>query len=186
MDKKIVKKPIDPMAYATEIMQQMKKGITITTKSGERVNLMTISWGHLGVEWSVTTFVAYIRTGRFTHKQLEEHGEFTINIPTSKFKANKILGYVGTKSGRDCDKVADMNLHLSDGEQVSVPGILELPLTLECKVVYKQDQDLSKLPQEFRDKFYPANQPSDFHGANQDLHTVYYGEIVNAYILEEQ
>ena len=35
----------------------------------------------------------------------------------------------------------------------SVPGVKELPLTLECKVVYKQAQDMNAMTEENKAKF---------------------------------
>ena len=104
---------------------------------------------------------------------LEKNGEFTVNVPLGQVD-KKILGYCGTKSGRDTDKIVDMGLTLEPGENVSVPGIKELPLTLECKVIYKQKQENDKIPAELLDRYYPAG----------DFHTAFYGEIVGAYIAE--
>ena len=69
-------------------------------------------------------------------------------------------------------------------EIISVPGVKELPLTLECKVVYKQKQDMAAMTEENRAKFYPQDVDSLSTGANKDTHVAYYGEIVNAYVIE--
>jgi flavin reductase (DIM6/NTAB) family NADH-FMN oxidoreductase RutF len=74
----------------------------------------------------------------------------------------------------------DLGLTLVDSDFVSAPGIQEFPLTLECKVIYKQKQDLSALPAEIIDRFYPVVVEGDF----RDYHIAYYGEIVNAYMIE--
>ena len=59
----------------------------------------------------------------------------------------------------------------------------ELPLTLECRVVFRQKQELSLLDRKF-EKYYPQDVPSEAVGANKDAHIAYYGEIVGAYIAE--
>jgi flavin reductase (DIM6/NTAB) family NADH-FMN oxidoreductase RutF len=87
----------------------------------------------------------------------------------------------GTKSGRDLDKIRELGLHLVDSDVVDVPGIVELPLTLECKVIYKQKQDLDAVPQEMIHRFYPAIRDDGF----RDYHIAYYGEIVNAYLIDQ-
>lgn len=46
-----MKRMIDPLEHATEILQGVQKGVLLTTKHGDRVNSMTISWGTLGIEW---------------------------------------------------------------------------------------------------------------------------------------
>ena len=86
----------------------------------------------------------------------------------------KILAYCGTKSGRETNKIRDLGLTLVDSDVVHVPGILELPLTLECKVIYKQDQPLSAIEEGIQRRYYTQGDP----------HTAYYGEILDAYLIE--
>ena len=172
-----MKKMINVFDYAGVICQAMHPGVLITAKKGDQVNPMTIGWGAIGVEWGKPLFTAYVRPCRYTHQMIEETGEFTINVPMGK--TGNILGFCGTKSGRDVDKVAELGLTLEDPVSISVPGIKELPLTLECRVVYKQDQVLNHLQDDLRDRYYPDR--TDLN----DYHTAYYAEIVSAYIIED-
>lgn len=174
-----MKKQVNIFDYAGHICSSMKKGILLTTASGEKVNTMTIGWGHVGIEWGRSIFIAYVRESRFTKQMLEENGEFTVNIPYGECDG-KILGYCGSRSGRDTDKIKDMNLTLEQPSTISVPGIKELPLTLECKVIYKQEQDLSQIPEDILQRFYPTEEST----GGPDGHTVYYGEILDAYLIE--
>lgn len=178
-----MKKEIEIFNYAGEIMQALKTGVLLTTKAEDKVNSMTISWGTLGIEWSKPIFTVFVRENRFTKYQLEKNPEFTINVPYGDFD-KKILGFCGTKSGRDTDKIKELNLTLETPDKVSVPAIKELSLTLECRVVYKQKQDESAITEEYKKAFYPQDVDSFYHGANRDFHTAYYGEIVSAYIIE--
>ena len=178
-----MKKYIEVFDYAKEILQAIPKGVLFTTKAHGKVNTMTIGWGTLGIEWRKPVFIAFVRENRFTRFQLDENGEFTVNIPIKPFD-KKILGYCGTHSGKDTDKIADLNLTLEEGEKVSVPAIAELPLTLECKVIYKQKQDMKSLSEELYKIHYPQDVDSSFSGSNKDTHIAYYGEIVSAYIIE--
>ena len=61
-----MKRKIDPFEYAGEICKALPAGILLTTKRGEEVNTMTIGWGHIGIEWKVPIFVAYVRESRYT------------------------------------------------------------------------------------------------------------------------
>lgn len=180
----VKKKYIDPFEYANEIVGQVNKGILLTTKSGDEVNTMTIGWGMLGVEWEKKIFITYVREGRHSRKLLDENQEFTINVPIGDFN-RKILGYCGSKSGKNVDKIKDMNLTLVDSDEMSVPGIKELPLTLECKVLYRKLQDINEIPEDIRQDCYPQDVDSDYPMANKDYHVAYYGEIVKAYIIED-
>lgn len=175
-----MKEKVDVFSVAPQILENLSKGILVTTKADGRVNTMTIGWGTLGIEWGKPIFTIYIRQGRFTHAQLEKTPEFTVNIPDGDFKRS-ILGKAGSTSGWKVDKIKELGLHLEDPETISVPGIKELPLTLECKVLYKVDQTLEDMPKEAVDEFYPQDVDGTNCGANRDIHTAYYAEIVGAY-----
>jgi len=164
---------------AGQILEGVQKGALLTTKAGDEVNAMTIGWGHLGVEWSKPIFVAYVRQSRYTKGLLDKSGEFTVNIPVGAVD-KKILSLCGTKSGRDLDKLKELGLTPVEGQTVSAPAIKELPLTLECKVIYKQDQDLSALEKSYREHSYPAGTVEE-----NNFHTAYYGLVTAAYILED-
>ncbi len=179
-----MRKEINVFDYSKEIMTQLNTGVLLTTKSNGFVNSMTISWGALSIEWGKPLFIVFVRENRFTKKQLDENPEFTINIPLVDYN-KKILGVCGTKSGYHTDKIKELNLTLNDGVNISVPAIKELPLTLECKVVYKQKQDENAINESNKHKFYPQDVDSSFHGANKDYHIAYYGEIVSSYIIQE-
>ena len=175
-----MKKTVDAFDYAGHICKAMKKGILLTTKSGDRIDTMTIGWGTLGIQWNRPIFIAYVRESRYTKELLEQTGEFSVNIPIGEVDS-RIIRYCGTQSGRDTDKIRDLGLELVASDVVQVPGIRQLPLTLECKVIYSQQQELNRLPQTVIDRFYPAVGEEDF----RDGHIAYYGEIVNAYLMED-
>ena len=125
----------------------------------------------------------YVREGRYTRELLDENPEFTINVPMGDYDKN-IIAICGSKSGRDIDKVVEAGLTLVEAQEVSVPAIKEFPLTLECKVIYRQPQELELLPEEIVKRSYPQDVPSTNPMANKDFHVTYYGEIVAAYIAE--
>ena len=178
------KRKINVLDYSSEILKALSKGILLTVKGEEKVNTMAISWGALGIEWNKLLFTAYIRENRYTKAILDKTLDFTINIPLDKMDA-KIFSVCGTKSGRDVDKIKEANLTLVNAEIISSPAIKELPITLECKVLYKQRQVLENLPNEIVKRDYPQDVEGTFVGANRDPHTAYYAEIVAAYIIEE-
>lgn len=178
-----MKKSVNAFDYAGDIAKAMKRGILLTTKLGSKVNTMTIGWGMLGIEWGKPVFVALVRESRFTRQMLDGCGEFTVNVPVRDVDSN-ILGFCGTKSGADVDKITALGLTLEEPQDISVPGIRELPLTLECKVLYRQQQELSAIPEELLNKYYPQAIDGSNPGRNRDCHIAYYGEIVNAYLIE--
>lgn len=179
----IMKKLINVFDHAGDICHAMSKGILLTTRHDGVVNTMTIGWGMLGIEWGKPIFIALVRQSRFTRELLDKSMEFTVNVPRGDLDA-KILGFCGTKSGRHVDKIKEMGLTLEEPTTIGAPGICELPLTLECKVLYRQDQDLSGIPSDVLEKYYPQDIDGSKPGKNRDHHIAYYAEIVDAYIIE--
>ncbi len=174
-----MKRSIDVLEHASEIMQKVNNGVLLTTKQGEQVNSMTISWGGLAIEWGKPLFITYVRESRYTKEFLDANGEFTVNLPMGEYD-KKITAVCGSKSGRDMDKASELGLTLEGSEKVEAPGIRELPLTLECRVVFKQEQDLANLDAVDAVKWYPAD---EYQGC-PNRHTAYYAEIVAAYVIE--
>ena len=174
-----MKREIKLWDYAGQILEGVQKAALVTTKADGKVNAMTIGWGTLGIEWSKPIFVLFVRESRYTMEMLEKNPEFTINIPLGDVDKN-ILKVCGTRSGRDMDKIKELNLTLEEGKTVSVPAIKELPLTLECKVCYCQAQEPAGIPQDITEHHYPKNETFP----NGDYHTAYYGEITAAYVVE--
>lgn len=174
-----MKEMINPWDYAPQILKIINNGILLTTQADGEVDSMVIGWGTMGVQWKKPIFIVFVRQSRHTKTLLEKNPEFTVNVPLGELDKD-ILRVCGTQSGRDVDKVKKLGLTIVPGETVSVPAIKEVPLTLECKVIYKQDQNLSALCEESRNRCY---KPGTFD--ETDFHTAYYGEITAAYILKD-
>lgn len=158
---------------STPMLEQLKKGAFMTTKVGDKVNTMTIGWGGINVVWYKEVFVAYVRYTRDTYEMVESGSEFTISVPLEK-DLKKELAYCGTKSGRDTNKIKDCNLTLADGRKVEVPVITDCELHYECKVIYKQAMEPGMIPEEVKKRFY----------GNNNYHVIYYGEIVDSYVIK--
>lgn len=178
-----MKRQIDVFDYTGTICKALPRGITITAKVGDKVNPMVIGWGTVGIEWGRPVFVAYVRKSRFTWELLKQNPEFTVNVPLEDVSP-EIIKVCGTKSGRDMDKVQTLGLTLEEPEMISVPGIRELPLTLECKVIEEEVQNIPSLRQDLQQRYYPGDVTDLSAGCNPEYHTAFYGEILNAYIIE--
>lgn len=176
-----MKESVSLTESAGKILEELPKGILFNTQAEGRFNIMTIGWGSLGVEWGKPIFTAYIREGRFTKGQLDKNPEFTVSVPLDHKAAAKIIGFAGSRSGRDVDKVEKTGITLEEPEVNSVPGIREVPLTLECKVIYTQMQDYKLGTDPSIPGYYPQDVPSTAVGSNKDNHLMVIGEIVAAY-----
>ena len=173
-----MKRSIQVWDYAGTILAQIGKGALLTTCADGQVNTMTIGWGTLGIEWGKPICTVFVRESRYTKQLLDKNPEFTVNVPYGD-EAKEILRVCGIKSGRDIDKFQELGLEQEEGLTVSVPGIRQLPLTLECKVIYRQDQDPKAINKENDDRYYAKGTANE-----GDYHTAYYGQITAAYMIE--
>ncbi len=169
------KRKIDITDCANDIIKALPEGCLLTTKAGEKLNSMVIGWGNPGRIWGRPMFVCYVRLSRYTKELLDMNPEFTVNAPIGKADPTA-LKICGTLSGRDLDKIAASRLTPVEANVISVPGFKEFPVTLECKVVYRQEMDESALDEKLRSRFY---------GDAHDIHVILAGEIVDAYVIEE-
>lgn len=138
-------------------------------KKGD-MNAMTIGWGGLGTLWGEDRPVVtvYVEKRRYTHSFMEKNEYFTVTAFPEQYR--DALKYLGTHSGRDGDKIKAANLHV-EYTQLGNPIFTEGKLVLECKKVYGAPFN----PEGFGDvarKVY----------SDRPLHSVYIGEVVNAWI----
>ena len=70
---------------------------------------------------------------RFSHHMVKETGAFVINLPKKGFQ--KEYSYLGSKSGRDGDKFAALDLKWEDAKYVDAPILSDCPVSIECSVV---------------------------------------------------
>ena len=126
-----------------------KQWALVTAGTKEKFNSMTIGWGTMGTLWSTPVVTIFIKPVRYTWEFVEKSDYFTVSFFENKYK--KALGIMGSKSGRDCDKVKLSGL---------TPKFLENGITYEeatetfvCKKIYCHQMDKDKFP-ELAKKFY--------------------------------
>ncbi len=141
-------------------------GAILMTGKGERINPMTIGWGSVGRIWGLPVFQVLVRPSRYSHKLLEEHGEFTVNFMPDG--SGDEVAYCGAVSGRDVNKLQQLELTTEPGAQVSTPMIAQAQYAYECRVLLKAEVQADKLD------------PTVIRGSytNGDYHTMYFGQIL--------
>ncbi len=179
------RKEINAVDYAAEFVKALPGGILLNTQADGKKNTMVIGWGAIGVNWGKPVMTVYVRESRYSKELLDETMEFTVSVPVGEIDKKTMFAVAGRQSGRDIDKFAEAGYTAVEGVAVSTPAIKELPLTFECKVLYKQDQDLALLNAEMNEKWYPKNPEGNVAQQKGDPHTTYIAEIVSAYILED-
>lgn len=142
----------------------------LTAGTKEKYNTMTISWGGMGTIWNKPVVTVYVKPIRYTYEFMENSKYFTISFYDDEYKAD--LGILGTKSGRDIDKVSLTKLtpHFL-GSTVSFK---ESKLTIVCKKIYFQDLDMNNIdiesiPKKDFERFYK----------NEPIHRMYIGEVID-------
>lgn len=107
--------------------------VSVADRAG-KINLFTVAW--TGTICSDPPMVSIsVRPERYSHRMIEETGEFVINLTTEALVY--ATDYCGVKSGRDVDKWREMNLTPIAAEHVKAPLVAESPVNLECRVTQK-------------------------------------------------
>ena len=156
-----------------KLAEILPKGAFLTTKSGDKVNTMTIGWGSFGFEWGFPTAEVMVRESRYTKKAMDTEDSFTITFPQGD-SMKESLGYCGQKSGRDTDKISDCGLKVISAKEVSAPVIVCKGFVLECKIISSTAMDEKSVRADILEKWYKSG----------DLHTFYFAEVVAAYELD--
>ncbi len=155
--------PGDLILPATSIW--LERWFALTSGTEKSFNSMTIAWGSIGVMWGEPFIQVVVRPGRHTFKFMEEFDSFTVCSFPAENKSD--LSILGSKSGRDCDKIAETKLTIMKSKVVSAPCFKEADLIIECKKIYWQDMNHENFLSDKIMKNYPQ----------YDFHRIYFGKI---------
>ena len=136
----------------------------------EDYNTMTIAWGSMGTIWGSPhkgkpILTVYVSPARYTYSYLEKNGYFTVSFFPEAYR--KDLGILGSKSGRDGDKVA-----LTSLEPVSIEhgvDFKQAELTFVCRKLYSHQFEKDQVPPEVASWIYKS----------MPTHTMFIGEVVD-------
>ena len=148
------------MEFTTDIFSLFNdKWALLTAGSMEGFNSMTVSWGGLGTLWGRSVATVYVRTSRYTHEFLDREDWFTLSFFPESCRDKLLL--LGTKSGRDMDKMGGSGLEaLPCG-----PGVTyrEAEATLLCRKLFMQPLDPARIPPDIREQLYGRDAPHDLY-----------------------
>lgn len=139
--------------------------LLLAAENEGKTNAMTCSWGGLGVLWKKNVAFVFVRRSRYTKEFIDRAERFSLSWFDDP--GHKLLGYFGSVSGRDQDKIAKSGLTLERRE--NTPCFGEATKTIICRKLYAQEQDMRL----FADPAMEQNLYSD-----RDYHTMYVGEIL--------
>ena len=106
--------------------------VLITSKNNEdKVNVFTVGW--IGTACTKPPMITVaIRPERLSYDYIKESKEFVVNLPSKDLV--KEVDFCGVRSGRQVDKIKEMNFGLEAGISVSTPAIKQCPVAIECKL----------------------------------------------------
>ena len=141
-------------------------------------NGMTIAWGHIGAIWDrkvnnkktiIPTACVYIRPQRYTKVFFEKEEYFTICAFDQKYK--KALGYMGSHSGKDENKIEKAGL---------------TPLFIDHTIAYKEARMIFVCKKIYQAPLLEENfinkSIADENYPKKDFHEMYIGEILKVYV----
>ena len=143
----------------------------LTAGTMDDYNAMTISWGQLGSLWGMpgkarNIVTVFVKPARHTFSFMERHDVFTVCWFPKEYRKDLVI--LGSKSGRDCDKLALTRLTAKAvGDGV---GYEQASLTLVCKKIYSEQLKKDRIPAEAVATFYSGDD-------GVEPHYMYIGEV---------
>ncbi len=163
-------KQISPDKIPGNIIKMLNEDwMLITAGTDAGFNMMTASWGGLGVLYGKPTATCFINPTRYTYQLMEANDTYTLTFYTEAYR--EALQYCGSNSGRDKDKVKGSGL-----TPVTTPSgskaFSEAWLIIECRKLV--GQSLS------HDALFDEKIKNEWVG--KQLHKMYIGEIINVWV----
>lgn len=151
------------------IIKLLNDWILITSGTDDKINVMTASWGGLGVLWEKPVSFCFINPTRYSINTMDEGDTYTISFYTEAYKDAML--YCGTKSGRDTDKIKGSGL-----TPIKTPSgatvFSEAWMILECKKIIAQPIQSESV----------IVKPSNNDWSKNGYHKMYIGEILNVWV----
>ena len=149
-----------------------KDWMLITAGNEVSFNTMTASWGALGELWAKPVFMCFVRESRYTHQFMQDNDYYTLCFFDEAYRDK--LQLLGSKSGRDTDKIKESGL-----TPVATPlgsmAFAEARMIIECKKLYSAPFD----PANFHDAGLFS---SIYTGHETSMHTQFIGQTVNVWV----
>ncbi|MCP1102856.1 flavin reductase (DIM6/NTAB) family NADH-FMN oxidoreductase RutF [Aequitasia blattaphilus] len=149
-----------------------KEWLLITAGNEEKSNMMTASWGGVGIMWGKNVASVYIRPQRYTKEFVDKEELFTMSFLSEDFR--KELSFCGSTSGRDVEnkwESASLTPLVTDG----TVGVEEANMIFVCKKLYRQEM--------LEDCFESHVEPEKWY-PQKDYHFMYMAEIVKVLVKE--
>lgn len=162
---------IQPEQWDGNVFSQIgKEWMLIGAGEGEQANLMTASWGAMGVLWRLPVAHCYVRPQRHTRGLIDQGDRYSLLFFDEQYREQ--LNLCGTKSGRDIDKFKACGFTRLFDEHGTV-YVEQARAAIFCRKLYHQDMESS---------LFLDQKIQELHYSNGDYHRIYIGEITKILI----
>lgn len=137
----------------------------VTCGTMDKFNAMTISWGGMGILWNRKVITIYVKKSRYTLSFLKENDYFTVSFYDEKHR--DALAKLGSLSGRDIDKIKEVNFHpIKINESITFNEAHE---TYVCHKIYLKKMEYEDVPEFTKPRYESID----------NTHYIIIGEIVD-------
>lgn len=162
-------KKIEPDKIPGNYIKLLNDWTLITSGTTEETNVMTASWGGLGMFWGKPVAFCFLGSTRYSRTTMDKGDTYTISFYTEAYK--EAMQYCGSNSGRNTDKIKGSGL-----TPIKTPSgataFAEAWMILECRKILAQPLSKEAV----------FNQDTVKDWTKGELHKMYVGEIVNVWI----
>ena len=161
---------VEELESRIKVFSMYHKDWSLITAGDEKgINTMTASWGGLGVLWNRNVATVYVRPSRHTRSFIESQDLFTVSFFGQRYREE--LDLLGSKSGRDCDKIGEVGFTPVFLE--NAPTFEQAELMLVCRKIYRQQLNLNNmLDHEIVEQNYSSG----------NVHIMFLGEIRKVFV----
>ncbi|MBD8389831.1 DUF4468 domain-containing protein [Dysgonomonas sp. BGC7] len=141
----------------------------ITSGTADQTNVMTASWGGIGMFWEKPVAFCFLNPTRYSVQTMDKGEYYTISFYTEAYK--DAVKYCGSVSGRNTDKIKGSGL-----TPIKLPSgataFSEAWMIFECKKMVGQQLSPEGV----------VAKPTSGDWTKNGYHKMYIGEIVNVWI----
>lgn len=160
----------------------VKEWFLMTAEKDGCVNTMTVGWGGIGNMWGKNVVMIAVRPERYTKEFLDASETFSLTVLPNDRENKKLMVHLGTKSGRDEDKIANTNLTVVYDDDT--PFFEEAVMSINCKRIMDtqfQESDFHG-NDAFTGKWYGGE--NKLNGEGGGYHHLYIAEIEKILVKE--
>ncbi|MCL2751883.1 MAG: flavin reductase family protein [Firmicutes bacterium] len=155
--------------YLTETVTTMNKKGAFVGSGESPPDLMYIGGCLMGWFWNRPVLIVPVRKSRRIYGVIERSKQFSVSVPRKDL--SKVLIECAEAGDRYVNQFEHLHLHPRACRKIGGYIVGDCGLHYECRVIYTADMDKELVLSEIKADWY----------ANDDYHSLFYGEIATVY-----